>query len=109
LNKTFCEHQIHLKKKKTLNRREVHMPNHKTELVAQDLLHCNFSESRKRLKKREKNKTAKMTAITLQASITNVTPIIRTNNILTSHNQTHKTPLELIKELYIIVGSSPSK
>jgi hypothetical protein len=34
-------------------------------------------------------------------SFTNVTPIIQTHNILTSHNQTHKNPREPIKKLYI--------
>jgi hypothetical protein len=33
-------------------------------------------------------------------TFTNVTPIIWTHNILTSHNRTHKTPLEPIKKLY---------
>ncbi len=31
--------------------------------------------------------------------VTNVTPIIRTHNILTSHNQAHKNPLQPIKKL----------
>ncbi len=39
--------------------------------------------------------------ITLQFPYTNVTPIIRTHNILTYHNRTHNNPLEPIKkELY---------
>ncbi len=38
-----------------------------------------------------------------------VTPIIQTHNILTSQNRTHNNPLKPIKELYIIMGSSPSK
>jgi hypothetical protein len=40
---------------------------------------------------------------------TNVTPIIQTHNILTSHNHTNKNSLKPIKKLYIIMGSSPSK
>jgi hypothetical protein len=34
--------------------------------------------------------------------ITNVTPIIRTHNILTSHNRTHKNPLEPIKNALLL-------
>ncbi len=36
--------------------------------------------------------------------LTNVTPIIRTHNILTSHNQTHKNPLEPIKKMFYYYG-----
>ncbi len=31
--------------------------------------------------------------------VTNVTPIIRTHNILTPHNRTHRNPLKHIKKL----------
>ncbi len=40
---------------------------------------------------------------------TNVTPIIQTHNILTSHNRTYNNPLKPIKKSSIIMGSSPSK
>jgi hypothetical protein len=40
---------------------------------------------------------------------TNVTPIIRTHNILTSHNPTHNNPPQTHKKSSIIMGSSPSK